>query len=135
MREIFHKLYIRLLDRLMFNNREEVVAAYSLALQGRWETRELKKGYRKQERDEPIPNPSFDLKPFMRERPILTLRFRAPLTLRSIQTHFLLPVKSFYVPLRLESCSMKHMLQTRKTMKVIRSRRPIKSIWLILSKC
>jgi hypothetical protein len=42
-REIFHEVHIRLLARVMVNNREDSVAVDSLALQDRSEIRELKK--------------------------------------------------------------------------------------------
>lgn len=65
-RQIFHELYIRLLSRLMANNREEALAAYSLTLQGRQEIRELEKGYSTRDANEPTPDPCVELKSFMR---------------------------------------------------------------------
>jgi hypothetical protein len=63
-RKNFHELHTRLLARCTVNDREWAVAACSLTLQGRWEIPELKKGDSRQERDEPTPSHSIDLKGF-----------------------------------------------------------------------
>jgi hypothetical protein len=43
LREIFHELHIRFPARLMVNNRDDPIAAYSVTLQGRHEIRELER--------------------------------------------------------------------------------------------
>jgi hypothetical protein len=65
MREIFHELHVRLLANVMVDNREEIVAIYSLMLQGWWETRELEKGQSTQEPDDLTLSPSIKCVPFL----------------------------------------------------------------------
>jgi hypothetical protein len=50
----------------MVNNREDVLAAYTLTLQGREELRQIERGYSTQGADEPVANAVIDLKSFMK---------------------------------------------------------------------
>jgi hypothetical protein len=66
MRKIFHEFHIRFLARLMVNNGEDAIAAYTLTRQGREELREMERGYSTQGADEPMPNALIDLKSLMK---------------------------------------------------------------------
>jgi hypothetical protein len=66
MRQIFRELHIRLLARLMANNREDAIAAYSLTVQGRHELRQSEVGSSTQGANEIRTRSCLDLRSFMR---------------------------------------------------------------------
>jgi hypothetical protein len=72
--QIFHEFHIQLIACLMVKNREDVLAAHILTLQGRQELRELERGYSTRRADEPVANSLIDLKSLTKRTLILTLR-------------------------------------------------------------
>jgi hypothetical protein len=65
-RKIFDEFHIRLLARLMVNNRKDPLTAYTLTLYGSQERQELERANSTHGADEPVVNSLIDLKSFMK---------------------------------------------------------------------